>query len=175
MSPKQWDSLKDDGKIASETRVVLGSVGIGIFVKKGAARPDIGSIASLKQALLEARSIAVRDAAGGSPVGSYVISLLERLGIAAELKPKLRLTADRPYRAVIAGDAEIGFSTMTEILETPEVDVVGPLPDEVQNVLSFVAAIPKNAKNGAGAKALIDFLSSPKARAVFRSRGIQPG
>lgn len=175
VSPKQWDSLKDQAKIAPDTRVVLGVVGIGVFVGKGAVRPEIGTVDALKRALMAARSIAVRDPSSGSPVGAYIVPLFERLGVATEIKPKLRLTADRPYRAVLAGEAEIGFSTMTEIVETPEVDLVGPLPNEIQNTLTFIAAIPANAQNPVAAKKLIEFLTSPKARAVFQSKGVQPG
>jgi molybdate transport system substrate-binding protein len=170
--PRQWEALQKEGKIDPAVRVVIGKVGIGVFVKKGASRPDIGSAEAFKRALLDARAIAVRDPAAGSPIGAYIIALVDRLGIAAEVKPKLRLTTDRPYQVVINGEAEFGFSTMAEIVASPEVGLVGPLPEAIQNFNIFTTAIPANAKQPAAAKALIEFLTSPRTAAVFKSHGI---
>jgi len=170
--PRQWEALQKEAKIDPAVRVVIGKVGIGVFVKKAAARPDIGSTESFKRALLDARAIAVRDPVARSPVGAYIIALVERLGIAAEVKPKLRLTTDRPYQAVISGEAEFGFSTMAEIVASSEVDLVGPLPKDIQNFNIFTTAIPANAKQPAAAKALIEFLTSPRTGAVFKAHGI---
>lgn len=174
VSPQQWDSLQREGKIDSAVRVVIGKVGLGVFVKKGAPRPDITSVEVFKRALLSARSIAVRDPSRGSPVGIRTMALFDRLGIGGEIKPKIRLTADRPFEAVINGNAEIGFSTMTEIVATPDVDMVGPVPTELQNYIVFTAAVPAIAKQPAAAKALIEFLGSPRAVSVFKSKGFEP-
>jgi len=110
--PQQWETLRKEGKIDPAVRVVVGKVGLGAFVKKGAARPDIGSVEAFKRALLTSRAIAVRDPGQRSPVGTYLIALFDRLGIGDDIKPKLRLTADRPYETVVKGAADIGFSTI---------------------------------------------------------------
>jgi molybdate transport system substrate-binding protein len=173
--PQQWEALRQEGKIDPAVRVVIGKVGLGVFVKKGAARPDISSVEAFKSALLNARAVAVRDPAQRSPVGTYVIALFGRLGISDDMKPKLRLTADRPYETVVKGDAEIGFSTIAEIVASHQVDFAGPLPTEIQNFNILTTAIPSDAKQVLAAKVLIEYLISPQATAVFRSNGIDPG
>jgi len=173
--PQQWETLRQEGKIDPAVRIVIGRVGLGAFVKKGAARPDIGSVEALKHALLNTRAVAVRDPSQRSPVGTYVVALFDRLGIGDDIKPKLRLTADRPYETVIKGDAEIGFSTIAEIVASPEVDLVGPLPGEIQNFNIFTAAIPINAEQVTAAKVFIEYLTSRRANDIFKSKGIDPG
>ncbi len=172
--PPQWESLQQEGKIDPAVRAVVGKVGLGIFVRKGVARPDIGSVEAFKRMLLNVRSIAVRDPAQRSPVGTYAIALFDRLGLGGELNAKIRLTPGRPFPAVVNGEADVGFSTMAEIAASPEVDLVGPLPADIQNFNVFTAAIPVNAKEPAGAKTLIDFLVSPRAALVLRSKGVEP-
>ncbi len=173
--PQQWETLRQEGKIDPAVRVVVGKVGLGAFVRKGAARPDISSVEAFKHALLNTRAVAVRDPSKRSPVGTYVIALFDRLGIGDYIKPKLRLTADRPHETVVKGDAEIGFSTIAEIVASPEVDLVGPFPSEIQNFNIFTTAIPINAEQVAATKAFIEYLTSPRATAVFKSKGIDPG
>src|SRR5258705_4660935 len=169
---QQWETLRQEGKIDPGVRVVVGKVGLGIFVKKGAARPDIGSIEAFKRTLLQSGAVAVRDPGQRSPVGTYVIALFDRLGVGDDIKPKLRLTADRPYEIVVKGGAEMGFSTIAEIVASPEVDLVGPLPGEIQNFIVFTTAIPINAEQVAAAKAFIEYLTSPGAKDIFKSKGI---
>jgi molybdate transport system substrate-binding protein len=177
VSPQQWDSLQKKSKIDASVRVIVGRVGIGGFVKKGAAGKDISSVDALKRTLLGARSIAVGDPSKGSPVGVYLLPLFDRLGIGNEIKSKLRLTAGGPgsFQAVISGDAELGFSQMTEVIAASGVDGIGALPADVQNLTTFVAAVPNGARQAAAAKALIDFLKSPKAVSVFKSKGLEAG
>jgi molybdate transport system substrate-binding protein len=171
VSPQQWESLRQEGKLNPAVRAVVSKVGVGVFVKKGARRPDIGSVESFRKSVLDARTIALRDPAQRSPVGATVMALFERLGLADAVKAKLQLTADRPYRAVIDGDAEIGFSTLVEIKASPEVDLVGPLPADLQRFITQVAAIPTNAKEPAAAMTLIEFLRSPHAASVLKTKG----
>jgi molybdate transport system substrate-binding protein len=173
--PQQWETLRQEGKIDPAVRVAIGKVGLGAFVKKGAARPDISSVEAFKQALLNTRAVALRDPNQRSPVGTYVIALFDRLGIGDDIKPKLRLTADRPYETVVKGAADIGFSTIAEIVASPEVDLVGPLPSEIQNFNIFTTAIPINAEQVTATKVFIEYLTSPRATAVFKSKGIDPG
>lgn len=177
VSPQQWESLQKDGKVAPTVRVVVGRVGMGVFVKKGAARPDISSVDAFKRAVVNARSIAVGDPTRGSPVGAYMIPLFDRLGISGDIKSKIQLTAGGfgSFEPVIKGDAEMGFSQMSEIIASPQVDLVGSLPTDIQTFTIYTAAIPANAKQAAAAKALIEFLTSARAVSVFKSKGLQPG
>jgi molybdate transport system substrate-binding protein len=174
VSPQQWNMLQKEGLIDSTIQVVIGKVGIGLFVRKGAARPDVTSVDAFKQALRNARSIAVRDPEHGSPVGVRTMALLERVGIASEIKAKLVLTVERPFEAVIEGEAEIGFSSMTEIADAAHVELVGPVPTELQNFIIFTAAVPTSARQAAAAKELLAFFNSDRAATVFRSKGIAP-
>jgi molybdate transport system substrate-binding protein len=173
LSPQQWDDLKTAGKILPNVRSVIGRIGIGVFVRKGERHPDISSVEALKRTLSEVRTIAVRDPKQGSPVGARVLALFVRLGLHDQLMPKVILTTDRPYEAVISGKAELGFSTMPEIAAAPNVDLVGSLPSEVQNFTTFIAAIPTNAKEVDAARQFVTFLFSPSAISVFRSKGIE--
>ncbi len=174
VGPPQWNSLQKDGKVSGDTRDVIGKVGIGISVRKGAVRPDIGSVEAFKRALLNASSIAIGDPNQGSPAGVYTIALLDRLGIGGEIKSKLQLvppgSGNVVAEAVVRG-AEIGIDQMTLIMSSPDVDLVGPLPADIQNFTTFRAALPTSARQPAAANALIAFLASPQAVSVFRSKG----
>lgn len=176
VSPQQWVSLQKEGKIVSDVQKIVAKVGVGAFVRKGATRPEIGSVDTFKRALLNARSIALRDPNQGSPVGARMIALFDRLGVSTEIGPKLLLTVGRPYKEVISGQAEIGFSTLTEIVAAPEgeVDLVGPIPTELQDFIIYTAAVPAVAKQPAAARALLEFLGSPRAVSVYRSKGLEP-
>ena len=182
VSPEQWEALRKDGKIDSGSHVVVGKVGIAVFVKRGAPRPDIATVEAFKRALLSASAVAVGDPAGGTPVGAYVLPLLDRLGIAEAVKPKLRLgvpgtaasVRGSVYDVVARGDAEIGFAQMSEAFEVPEVDVVAPMPAEIQHYTVFILAIPVQARDPRAARALADFLISPPAAALLKAKGIDP-
>jgi molybdate transport system substrate-binding protein len=174
VSPQQWEDLKNEGKLDTTTPTVIARVGIGVFVRKGAIKPDVGSVDAFKRALLEARSIAV-NVNPANPVAGYAIRLFDRLGIAAELKPKNIVGGGgNALQAVARGDAEIGFTQVSEVIAEPGVDLVGPLPAEIQNYTVFTAAIPANAKERGAAKALVEFLSSPRSIAILKSKGLDP-
>jgi molybdate transport system substrate-binding protein len=177
VSPRQWDSLRGQDKLDPTVRLVIAKVGAGVFVKKGASKPDISSVDAFKRALVNAKSIALSDPAGGGPVGIYAVGLFERLGIGAEIKSKLKLVGGglAPVEPVAKGDAEIGLSTISEILPVPGVELVGPLPVEIQTFIVYTAAIPKTAKEPAAARALIDIFMSPKAISILKSKGLEQG
>jgi molybdate transport system substrate-binding protein len=178
VSPRQWEDLKNEGKLDPNVRVVLAKVGAGVFVKKGAAKPDISSVEAFKRALLNAKSIALVDPAAGGPVALYAPGLFERLGISADVKPKLKLVGGggAPVEPVIRGDAEIGLTTISEIVQfQPAIELVGPLPPEIQAFFAYTAAIPKNAKEPTAAKALLDLFTSPRAISIMKSKGLEPG
>jgi len=135
VSGPQMTTLQEKGKIVAGTRIDLGKTGIAIFVRKGAAKPDISSVEAFKRAMLNAKSIGYNDPAAGAPVGIYLIGLFERLGIAKEMTPKTVVFKQRSERfdAVARGDVEIGFNQVSEIIAQPAVDLVGPLPGPIQN------------------------------------------
>jgi molybdate transport system substrate-binding protein len=170
------------GKAAVEELVKLGLVvagtprpfsraRVGVAVRAGAPRPDISSVESFKRALLAAKSIA-HTVHGAS--GMYVPVMLERLGIAAEMKPK---TVTRPggyiARVVAAGEAEIAIQQIVELLAVPGVDLVGPLPDAIQKVFETSAALFTAAREPQAAETLLRFLLAPSAGAVFREKGLE--
>ncbi len=124
----QIEALEKVGKVVAGSRTDLAKAGVGVFVRKGAAKPDIGSVDAFKRAMLAAKSIGWNDPAAGAPVSIYMLVLFERLGIAAEMKDRTVTFKQRSERfeAVARGDVEIGFNQVSEILAAPGVDLVGP-------------------------------------------------
>jgi molybdate transport system substrate-binding protein len=171
----QIDDLERQGKIAGGP-ITLAKVGVGVFVRKGAPRPDISTADALKTSLLAA-TIVYTDPAAGGPVGIYVAKLLDRLGIGATMKPKTKLTkgGEANQAAVVDGEAEIGFNMINEILIDPRVDLVGPLPAPIQDYTTFAAGIVATSTQQDAGRALIGFLSSPDTLAVMRKLGFDPG
>ena len=143
------------------SRVDLARSGIGVAVRAGASRPDIGSVDAFKRALRQARSIAHSSSASGV----YLESLFQRLGIAAELAPKIRKVEGEPVGQVVArGEAEIGFQQVSELLPVAGIDYVGPLPAEIQEITVFAAGIPVGAPHPEAARASIEFLTVARRR-----------
>src|SRR4051812_41910121 len=125
------DRLQAQGKVVAGDRVIIAKVGVGAFVRRGAAKPDISSVDAFRRSMLAARSIAYPNPAGGGASGIYVASLLEQLGIAADMKLKTKLsTLETLYAGVASGEVEIGFNQISEILAQPTVELAGPLPSE---------------------------------------------
>jgi molybdate transport system substrate-binding protein len=173
VSPGQWTDLSKEGKVDAETRVIIARVGLGVFVRKGAPKPDIGTTAAFKSAFLNAGSIAIPRMLN-NPVGAYATRLFEKFGVADELERKNVIrNGGFPLRAVAKGDAEIGFTQISEVVAAEGIDFVGPLPADIQNYTTFVAAIPANAKESAAAKAFLGFAASPAATAVLNSKGLE--
>ncbi|MFO1108445.1 MAG: substrate-binding domain-containing protein [Bradyrhizobium sp.] len=169
------ERLRAQGKVAAGAGVTFAKVGVGAFVRRGAVKPDIGSADAFKRAMLAARSIAYPDPAGGGASGIYVASLLERLGIAGEMKPKTRLLppTEALYSSVAGGDVEIGFNQISEILAQPTVELAGPLPPAIQNYTQFVPGIVTGSSQVDAGSALVMFLSSPAAQAVLKAKGFE--
>ena len=183
VSTLQWEELRRGRKLYPDVRVVIAKVGFGAFVKKGVAKPDISSVESFKRAFMNARSIAFFPA-GRGPTGAYQVGIFEALGINVVIEPKIKYSgASKPHQVASArvfelvanGDAEIGLAMISEILQASGVELVGPVPPEIQDFVAFTTAIPTNAKQPAAAKVLIDFLLSPKATSVLKSKGLEQG
>ena len=173
VSGPQMDALVKDGKVLPQTRLDLGKTGVGVFVRKGDPKPDISTVESFKRAMLGAKSIGYNDPAAGAPVSIYLIGLFERLGIASQMAPKTVAFKDRAERfgAVARGDVEIGFNQISEIIAVPEVDLVGPLPDEIQNYTVLSMGVVSSGEHPDAARALLKYLSTPQVVAIIRSRG----
>jgi molybdate transport system substrate-binding protein len=180
VSRSQLQKLASNGKVVEGNLVDIAGISLGVAVRKGAPKPDISNVEAFKQTLLSARSIGYRDPITGSTSGIYTAGLLERLGIAQDLKPKLRLdrsegdVPENVFLGVAKGEVEMQIGQITEIVISPGVDLAGPLPAEIQNTTLMAAGIITTSKAPDAAKALIDFISSQSAAAVLKASGFQP-
>lgn len=174
-SGPQIETLEKQGKVTAGSRADLAKTGVGLFVRKGAPKPDISSVEAFKRTMLAAKSIGWNDPAAGAPVSIYMLDALERLGIATEMKPKTTTfkTRSERFEAVARGDVEIGFNQISEIVSAPGVDLVGPLPAAIQHYTLFTAGIVANSKDQEAAKALLQFITSPASRAVMKTKGFE--
>ena len=162
------------GKLAAEPNSNIARTSIGVAVRKGAPKPDISSEEAFKRTLLAAKSIAYTKE---SQTGVHVARLLDRFGIAEQVKDKAipQPGGNMTTPAVADGKAELAIVLVSDILAHPGVDLVGPLPESLQNHVVQVAAVGANTKHSAAAAALIKFLTSPAAAAVIRSTGLETG
>jgi molybdate transport system substrate-binding protein len=169
------DDLIRQGKL-QPGRTDLTRTGIGIAVRKGAPKPDVSTPEALKRALLDARSIGYTNPAGGGLTAAPIIALIEKFGIAAEMAPKTKLAAGGPTgrvsTLVASGEAEIGMQMVSELLSNPELEVIGMLPPELQLITVYSAGISTNAKEPDAARALVRFLATPEAAAVYKAKGL---
>jgi molybdate transport system substrate-binding protein len=174
ITPKVVDDLIAKGRIAGGSRIDLAKVGIGVAVKAGAPLPDIATVEAFKRTLLQAKSVAYIDPKAGGSSGIYFDGLLERLGIADQVRPRAKLKAGG-YVAdlVAAGEAEVAVHQISEILPVKGVVLVGPLPVEVQNHTVYSAAVSAAARDVAAARALIGHLAGPAAAPVLKARGME--
>jgi molybdate transport system substrate-binding protein len=175
LTPGAIASLSNKGKFVPGSGKNLARVGIGVVVKEGTPKPDIGSAEAFKKALLAAKSIAYIDPAAGGSSGIYVAGLLDKLGIAAEMKGKSKLIPGGAVAEHIAkGEAELGIHQISEILPVKGVTLVGPLPADIQNYTIYAAGIGANAKEVDAAIALLKALAGPAAAEVLKSKGMDP-
>ena len=164
--------LIKQGKAVADSRVDLVRSPIGIAVKAGTPKPDIGSVDALTRTLKAAKTIAYSDSASGAYVSTELFS---RLGIAEEMKGKARQIPATPVGEIVAhGDAEIGFQQISELKPVEGIDIVGPLPAEVQKITVFSAGVSATSKEPDAAKSLIKFLASPQAAPVLIKSGLEP-
>jgi molybdate transport system substrate-binding protein len=173
MGTTALDELEKLGKIAAGSRRVLSRCGVGVGVRAGAPKPDIGTVAAFKRMLLNARSVAY-TLNGAS--GIHFAGLIERLGIATEVKAK---AATRPggliAELVVAGEAEIAVQQIPEIMAVPGIELVGPLPQELQMITVSGVGVFADSKQPEAARTLLEFLSTPAAARVMKAKGLEPG
>jgi molybdate transport system substrate-binding protein len=171
--------LVQQGKIVPDSKLTLARVGIGVAVCAGSEKPDIASVEAFKRALLAARSIVYTDPAVGGASGIHFEKVLDRLGIAKEIKAKSIVNAraaTTPSAEIVArGEAELGIQLISEIVSVPGAELLGPLPDELQAMTVISAGIVTPASEPDAARVLFKFLTSPAAAAVIKAAGMEPG
>lgn len=167
------DRLIKDGKLNASTRTDVSRVAIGMGVRKGAPKPDISTIDTFKQALLNAKSVSFPSA---GPSGVHLQNVLKRLDIASDMQPKLRPVPGGPavMGPVARGEVELGIITIPFIVLESGADLVGPLPAELQQYVVYAAGIGVMANDAHVAGTLIRYVTSPEAASVFRSQGLDP-
>ncbi len=168
------NDLAKQGKVDARARAAIARSGVGIGIKKGARRPDIRTPRALKRTLLSAESITW---AKEGQSGIYFASLLQRIGIAEQMRPKIVPAASGAEvgKLVASGKVQLGVILVNELMAAPGVEVLGPLPPELQNYTVFHAGVGVGSKDSSAAKALIKFLTTPAAGAVFKAKGQEPG
>jgi len=165
------ERLTRDGKVVAGTSAQVARSAIGISVRKGAPKPDISTPEALKRALLSAKAVAYSDPAGGGASGIHFAKVLQRLGIADQVNAKAKLGRGVPNaEAVARGEADLAVQQIPELMPVAGTELLGPLPGELQNITVFSAAVLGNSKHRKAVDALIEFLTSPDAAAVLKSR-----
>jgi molybdate transport system substrate-binding protein len=164
------------GNVVAGSAKTLASVALGVAVKKGAPKPDISNVAAVKRTLLAAKSVSYPDPAGGAAAGVTFDETLKKLGIWDQMQPKLkRAQGGANAMAMVAkGEVDFGLTFVSEMGD-PGVDVAGALPKEIAPPTTLVGFISTHAKDPAGAKALLDYLASPDAAAIYKAQRMQPG
>jgi molybdate transport system substrate-binding protein len=167
----ELDALAQQGFIAAGTQTDITRSAVGLCVRAGAPKPEIATVAAFKRTLLEAGSLGYSD----GPSGAYVTGLLQRLGIAAQMQPKTRLTSAPVAELVANGEAEIGIQQIVAILPVEGAELVGPLPSELQNIIVYAAGIAARSGNAEAARLLTGFMGTPAVANMIRAKGMEPG
>lgn len=172
LNPPVIDALIKQGKIVAGSRADIGRAGLGVAVRSGAPKPDIGSVDAFKRALLGATFVAYP---GKGASGIYFVSLLDRMGIRPQMQAKLKpMAAEDTVEVVARGEADMVVVVSTRIAGVPGVDLVGPIPADLQTTIGFAAGLSTSAKEQEAAKALIRFLTAPAAAATLKAKGVEP-
>lgn len=172
------ERLRRAGKLLQDSVTDLATSVVGVAVRKGAPKPDVSTPVAFKRAMLEARTIACPDPALGGSSGVHIAKVFERLGISEAMKPKLALASTpgqaqtMPGHAVAEGKAEIALHQMQELMAVSGIEIIGPLPGDLQETFVFSAAVTAAANDVQAAKALIEFLRTPEARAAIKAKGM---
>jgi molybdate transport system substrate-binding protein len=176
---KHVDDLVAQGRIVAGSRADLARSAMALAVQKGARRPDISSAEKFKETLLAAKSLGMSNPVGGGQSGANLIRIFDRLGITEAMQPKCTYGPGGPAGLIgnylVRKEVEIGIQQLPELMAVPGIDIIGPLPPDIQSMTVFSAGLSTAAKNADGAKALITFLTTPAAKAVFRSKGMDVG
>ena len=172
LNPPVLDDLIRQGRIAADTRAVIGRSGIGVAVRAGAPRPDISTVAAFTRTLLAASSVAYP---GEGASGKYFAGLVDRLGIGPQMKPKMRpMPAEYNVEGVARGEVEMVVVVASRISGVPGVELVGPIPQELQTWIGFTAGVGSGAREPGAAREMLRFFTAPAAASVLRAMGVEP-
>lgn len=170
------DDLIKKGRIVPGSRADLARSAMALAVQKGAPRPDISTVEKFKQAMLAAKSLGMSNPVGGGASGAILAGIFDKLGIAEQMKPKLTYGPGGPAGLIgnflVRKDVEIGIQQMPELMAVPGIDIVGTLPFGNDTVSVFSAGVSTGATDAGAARALIQFLTTPAAKAAIKSKGM---
>jgi molybdate transport system substrate-binding protein len=170
--PAVLDQLIAAGKAVADTRANFLRVPIGVAVRSGAPKPDISTVEAFRRTLRDAKSIAYLRAGISGP---HLDRLFETWGMSKQLQPKSKRTeTDTVGELVAQGDAEIGVTAIATLIATPGVEIVGPIPNEIQSYVSFQGAVGTNATVPEVARELIRFVTGPNVAQIIKSKGMEP-
>jgi molybdate transport system substrate-binding protein len=167
----ELDAVVQAGKIAAGTQTDVTRSAVGLAVRAGAPKPDIGTVEAFKRTLQAAQSVGYSD----GPSGAYIANLFERLGIADEMKPKAKLTSRLVAEIVAEGEAEVGMQQIVAILPVKGAELVGPLPSELQNIIVYAAGLAADSVQSGAARTFIAFMAMPEVVSLIRAKGMEPG
>jgi molybdate transport system substrate-binding protein len=171
-NPSTIEQLMTAGKVVTGSLADIGTAGLAVGIRAGAAKPDIATIEAFKRALVAAKAVAF-PAHGAS--GLYFVGLVDRLGLAREMQGKLKpMAAEDCVEVVARGEADLVVVVATRMVGVPCIDVVGPIPEALQTKISFAAGLSASTAQPDTAKALIAFLSAPSAAATLKANGVEP-
>ena len=172
LNPPVLDELINQGKVVAATRGVIGRIGLGAAIKQGAPRPDISTVEGFKRALLASKKVAYP---GEGASGVYFASLVERLGLSAQMKDKMMpMPGEYNVEVVADGGADIVVAVASRIYGVKGVDMIGMIPDELQTWIGFATGVSATSKQGEAARALAKFYTAPEAAKVLVPMGIEP-
>ena len=166
------------GKLIAASLVDIARSSLGVAVPRGASKPDVSSVEAFRRTVLAAKSIAVSKPVGAGMSGVHMAKVFRDLGIAEEMAAKAKYGTGGPTGLVgfivERGEAEIGVQQLAELMAVSGIDIVGPLPTQLQSITPFVAGIPTSASHAEEGRAVIDFLITPAAKAVIKAKGLDP-
>jgi molybdate transport system substrate-binding protein len=173
------EDLTRQGKLVPGTGAVIARSAMALAVQRGANKPDISSAEKFKAALLAAKSLGMSNPVGGGQSGANLLKIFDKLGITEAMKAKSVYGPGGPAGLIghflVRKEVEIGIQQLPELMAVPGIDIVGPLPPDLQSVTVFSAGLSATAQNADGAMALIRFLTTPKAAAVMKAKGMETG
>ena len=169
-------NLLKDGKIVPGTDTLFGQSIFAIGVKAGTPKPDIATPEALKKTLLAAKGVSYSNPASGGASGVYIAKQIEKMGITEQLKDKTKFPPSGGFSGtlLVSGEADIAVQSKPELLHVPGVEVVGPLPGDMGFTVTYAAGVQTGAAQAEAAKALVNYLKSPEAQAVFKAMGYDP-
>jgi molybdate transport system substrate-binding protein len=174
-----FEELARQGKLVPDSRADVARSAMALAVQKGAPRPDISSGEKFKEALLNAKSLGMSNPVGAGQSGANLVKIFDKLGIAEAMKPKCFYGPGGPAGLIgnflLRKEVEIGIQQLPELMMVPGIDIVGPLPPDIQMKTVFTAGISTAAKSAGGARALAQFLTTPQAKAAIQAKGMEPG